>query len=264
VERAAFCLCWLDPELSRLPAGIARGDVRAAFNAFLRPIVDSTNDVAGFYKPNAAFFEAEGALGWSALADICAYIREVSPTTPIILDAKRADIGSTNEGYIRMVDHLGVNAITVHPYLGREALEPLLARADIGVIVLVKTSNHGSAEFQDLDVAGEPLYSVIARHVAHEWNQNGNCGVVVGSTYPDELARVRGIVGDMPILMPGVGAQGGDVVASVRAGRASNGSGMIINSSRGIIYASSAIDFAEVAGKKAQDLHSAIESALLE
>ena len=251
--------------MTRIPEEVRRSSVRETLSAFLGGIVDATHDIAGFYKPNSAFFEALGTEGWLALSDICAHIRTVAPDVPIILDAKRADIGTTNEGYVRMAfDELGVDAITVHPYLGREALEPFLARREKGIIVLAKTSNHGSAEFQDLLVGEEPLYALVARHVAEEWNEHGNCAVVVGSTYPQELARVRSIVGTMPILMPGVGAQGADVGATVRAGRNADGSGMIVNSSRGIIYASAGADFAQAARAKAQELHGAIQMALLE
>ena len=255
----------LDPEMSRIPQAARSGDARDTVARFLAAIVDTTHDVAGFYKPNSAFFEALGTDGWLALKDVCAHIKVVAPETPIILDAKRGDIGSTNEGYVRMAfDDLGVDAITVHPYLGHEALEPFLARREKGIIVLAKTSNHGSAEFQDQLIGEEPLYALVARHVAQEWNANGNCAVVVGSTYPQELARVRSIVGTMPILMPGVGAQGADVRATVRAGRNPDGSGMIVNSSRGILYASSGTDFADMARAKAQELHGDIQMALLE
>ncbi len=254
----------LDPELARIPESAKRGTVRETFGAFLMPIVEATKDIAAIYKPNAAFFEAEGVDGWAALEDLCAHIRSVSPGTPILLDAKRGDIGSTNNGYVKMLDRLGAHAVTVHPYLGEEALEPFLAREDLGIFVLVKTSNHGSAEFQDMDVDGRPLFAHVANHVAKTWGTRGNCGVVVGSTYPEELALVRSIVSDMPILMPGVGAQGGDVTASVKAGRTKDGTGMLINSSRGILYASSGADFADVARTKALELHSAIQNALVE
>jgi orotidine-5'-phosphate decarboxylase len=150
----------------------------------------------------------------------------------------------------------------VHPYLGQEALRPFLERADKGIIVLVKTSNAGSDEFQNLPVgdAQEPLYEVVVRHVAQQWNIQGNCAVVVGATYPEELRRVRAIVGDMPILIPGIGAQGGEVEATVQAGCDSRGRGMIINSARGIIYASSGDDFAEAAARETQKLGEMIRS----
>ena len=164
---------------------------------------------------------------------------------PIILDAKRGDIGNTNEGYVKMTfDKLGVDAITVSPYLGKESLEPFLQRSDCGIIVLVKTSNPGAGEFQDLIVypersrRGKPLYQVVAKRIATDWNTNGNCAVVVGATYPEELLQVRKIIGDMPILIPGIGAQGGNVLETVKNGVNSKKQGIIISSSRGIIFAS--------------------------
>jgi orotidine-5'-phosphate decarboxylase len=189
------------------------------------------------------------------------YIREVYAHIPVILDAKRADIGSTNLGYAQSAfDYLGVDAITVHPYLGREALAPFLARKEKGIIVLVKTSNSGAGEFQDLPVGPEqePLYMVVARHVAQDWNRNGNCAIVVGATYPDELRRARALVGDMPILVPGIGAQGGEVAATVKAGQDSRGWGMIISASRSIIFASQGSDFAVAARAATEQLRAEI------
>ncbi len=217
---------------------------------FNREIIDATHDLVCAYKPNAAFYEAQGDAGVRALTRTVQYMRERYSSIPVILDAKRADIGSTNRGYVQAAfDGMGVDAITVHPYLGRESMAPFLERKDKGIIVLAKTSNPGSGEFQDLPAgpAQEPLYQVVARHVALNWNSNGNCAVVVGATYVGELERVRAIVGDMPILIPGIGAQGGEVAATVRAGRDSRGWGMIINSSRGIIFASHGSDFAQAA-----------------
>ena len=161
-------------------------------------------------------------------------------------------------------DELGADAITVHPYLGKEALAPFLARKDKGIIVLVRTSNPGAGEFQDLRIDNEdypqrggrsmPLYQYVAQRVSEEWNENGNCAIVVGATYPKELSEVRAIVGDLPILLPGIGAQGGEVEATVTAGKDSRGWGMIINSSRGIIFASRGEDFAQAARKATENL----------
>ena len=220
-------------------------------------IVNATYDIVCAYKPNMAFYEAKGAEGWKALKETIAYIKKGYPDVPVILDAKRADIGNTNNGYVEAAfDLLGADAITVHPYLGKEALKPFLDRADKGIIVLTRTSNPGAGEFQDLAVGEnqEPLYRVIARNVAASWNDNGNCAVVVGATYPKELEEVRSIVGDMPILIPGIGAQGGEVEATVRAGKDSRNMGMIINSSRGIIFASKGPDFAKAARAETQKL----------
>ena len=223
-------------------------------------IVRQTRDLVCAYKPNAAFFEALGPDGAWALGRVIEEIRDLAPDVPIIYDAKRGDIGSTNQGYAHdAFDRLGADAITVHPYLGQEALRPFLDRAEKGIIVLCRTSNPGGGEFQDLAVGGTPLYRVVAEHVAASWNRRDNCAVVVGATYPDELLEVRRIVGDMPILIPGIGAQGGDVARTVVAGRDSRGRGMIINSGRAILFASGGEDFAEAARHQTRLLHDEIE-----
>ncbi len=204
--------------------------------SLLQKVVDDTHDLVCSYKINSAFFEAEGASGWASLKKLVQHIKENYPDIPIILDAKRADIGNTNEEYAKAAfDELGADAITVHPYLGKESLQPFLNRVDRGIIVLVKTSNPGAGEFQDLEVEGKPLYLYIAKHVK-TWNTNGNCAVVVGATYPEELKKVREVIGDIPILIPGVGAQGGDV-KNLKNGLDSQGGGIIVSSSRGIIFA---------------------------
>jgi len=205
---------------------------------FNKLIVDQTFDLVCAYKPNSAFYEAAGLIGRKSLEQIIKYIQKNYPQIPVILDAKRADIGNTNEGYAKEAfDNLGADAITVHPYLGKEAIQPFLERKGKGVLVLVRTSNPGAQEFQDLLVCGKPLYQVVAEHVM-TWNTNGNVGVVVGATYPEELKIVRGIIGDdVPILIPGVGAQGGNVEKTVLAGVNNRGQGIIVSSSRAIIFA---------------------------
>ncbi len=262
-QRGNFVCVGLDLEYARLPEVVKRGrTVGEAFFAFNQAIVDATHASVCAYKPNSAFYEAEGEQGIRALTRTAAYIKETYPDIPVILDAKRADIGNTNQGYVRSAfDVIGADAVTVHAYLGREALRPFLECADKGIIVLVKTSNAGSDEFQNMLVgdAREPLYEVVARHVAQEWNERDNCAVVVGATYPEELRRVRAIVGDMPILIPGIGAQGGEVEAIVKAGRDSRGWGMIINSARAIIYASNEDDFATAAAREVSKLGQEIE-----
>lgn len=257
-QRGKFVCVGLDPEYSRLPEAVkVSRSIEEALFAFAHDIIDVTHDLVCAYKPNIAFYEAMGSEGFRALTRTVHYINKFYPHLPVILDAKRADIGNTNLGYVTSAfDLLEVDAITVHPYLGREALLPFLSRKEKGILVLVKTSNPGSGEFQDLLVgeAREPLYQVVARHVAQSWNSNGNCGLVVGATYPDELKLVRETVGDMPLLIPGIGAQGGDIAATVKAGRDSRGWGMTISSSRGIIYASNGKDFAQAARKAVQEL----------
>ncbi len=255
VQKNDSLLCvGLDSDETRLPVG----QNQLSFN---KAIIDATYDLVCAYKPNIAFYEALGAEGIETLKSTCGYLNEHYPDVPIILDAKRADIGSTNGGYVQFAyEYLGADAVTLHPYLGREALEPFLELPDKGAIILCRNSNPGAGEFQDLPVDGSgSLYEKVARSVKESWNTNGNCLLVVGATYPDDLARVREIVGDdMWLLVPGVGAQGGDVEATVRVGQNSRGDGMIINSSRGIIFASDGEDFAGSARKEAKRLRDAI------
>jgi orotidine-5'-phosphate decarboxylase len=261
-QRGNFVCVGLDPEYGRLPMAVKDGHSREdALFLFARDIIDATHDLVCAYKPNAAFYEASGDEGMRALSRTIEYCKTQYPDIPIILDAKRADIGNTNLGYVSWAfDLLHADAITVHPYLGGEALAPFLERKEKGIIVLARTSNPGAGELQDLLVgeAQEPLYVVTARNVAERWNTHGNCALVVGATYPAELQRVRAAVGDMPLLIPGIGAQGGDVEATVTAGQDSRGWGMIINSSRGIIYASKEEDFAQAARQVTESLRTEI------
>ena len=205
---------------------------------FNKSIIDSTHNLVCAYKPQSAYYEALGAEGWKTLKKTVEHVQSNYPDIPLILDAKRADIGPTSSEYAKAIfDLLGFDAVTVNPYLGKEALEPFLERTNKGIIVLVRTSNPGAGEFQDLPVDGKPLYQLVAKHIANEWNTNGNCAVVVGATYPEELKTVREIIGDIPILIPGIGAQGGDLEASLQAGLNSRKQGVIISSSRNIIHA---------------------------
>lgn len=226
----------LDPVLEKLPEEFRRSE--KPFFEFNKSIIDSTHDLVCAYKPNSAFYEALGAEGIQQLKSTCDYIKQNYPEIPIILDAKRGDIGSTNDGYVKFAfDYLATDAITLHPYMGEKSLEPFLARTDKGCIILCQTSNEGADEFQSLEAGGEKLYRTVAKAVAEKWNKNGNCLLVVGATYPEELKEVRNIVGDqMPLLIPGIGTQGGDVEATLKSGLNSNGKGLIINSSRAIIY----------------------------
>jgi orotidine-5'-phosphate decarboxylase len=231
----------LDPDPARFPAHLAQH--ADAFFEFGREIVDATADLVCAFKPQFAHYAAAGATG--ALFKTIAHIRAHHPRIPVILDAKRGDIGSTAEMYAREAfDHYHADALTVSPYLGGDTLKPFTDRKDRGVIVLCRTSNPGAGDLQDLLVSGTPVYEVVAGLAAREWNANGNVLLVVGATYPKELGAIRSIVGDMPILVPGVGAQGGDVAAVIRAGLDSSGAGLIVSSSREIIYAGSGPDFA--------------------
>jgi len=227
----------LDPDPDRLPAAVADADLpRWAFN---RRIIDATHEHAACFKPNAAFYE--DADGWRALRETVAYAH--GKGVPVLLDAKRADIGNTARRYASVLDDggLGVDAITVNPYLGRDALDPFLTREDAGVFVLCRTSNPGGEDLQDLALgSGNPLYERVAT-LADLWNESGNVGLVVGATAPEELERVRELVPEIPFLVPGVGAQGGDAEAAVEYGlTAPPGVDRpvgLVNSSRGIIFA---------------------------
>jgi len=250
----------LDPEPAKFPAHL-RGRPDAIFD-FCREIVDATADLVCCFKPQIAHFSAHRAEG--ALERLIAHIHSAHPGVPVILDAKRGDIGSTAAFYAaEAFERYGADAVTVNPYLGRDALEPFLSRADKGVVVLCRTSNAGARDLQDLDVGGRKLYQHVARTVAAEWNANGNCLLVVGATYPGELADVRAIVGAMPLLVPGVGAQGGDIEAVVRHGATALGTGLVISSSRAILYAGTGPDFADAARSATKSLSEAIRRVSL-
>lgn len=254
VRRSGSLLCvGLDPEVAKLPAGIGQFD-------FNKAIIEVTHDVVSAYKPNAAFYEARGAEGILALKQTCDYLRAEHPEVPIIFDAKRGDIGNTNAGYTQYVfEYLGADAVTVAPYMGSESLGEFLKWEDKGIIVLCRTSNPGSGEFQDLLIDGQPLYQHVARQVAGAWNTRGNCSLVVGATYPEEVRQVRKIVGpDMPLLVPGIGTQGGDLAASVRAGLGAERAALIISTSRVVLFASSGADFAAAARAEAMRLRDEI------
>ena len=225
----------LDSDHQRLPAEFQR-EALPQF-AFNRWIIRETHPFVSVYKPNIAFYEARGEQGWQELRLTLGYLRERHPDILTICDAKRADIGNTNRGYVEAIfDHMGFDAITLHPYLGREALLPFLEREDKGCIVLCRTSNSGAGEFQDLPVGGKPLWQVIAESVSGQWNTNNNCMMVVGATYPEELKRVREIAGDMTLLVPGIGAQGGNLDAALAAGLNNRKRGMMVSASRSIIF----------------------------
>jgi orotidine-5'-phosphate decarboxylase len=230
----------LDSDLEKLPKRFQKeAEPQLAFN---RWIIDQTKDFAAAYKPNAAFYEARGSDGWRELERTVAYIHRVCPDAVTICDAKRADIGNTNRGYVEGIfDRIGFDAITLHPYLGCEALEPFLNRKDKASILLCRTSNPGAAEVQDLMVSDQdksvPLWEAIAAKAAGPWNARGNVMLVVGATFPGEMRRLRAIAPEMTFLVPGVGAQGGDVQAVVEAGLDARGAGLIISASRSILFA---------------------------
>ncbi len=250
----------LDPEPAKIPAHL-RDEPDAVF-AFCRAIVDATADLVCAFKPQIAHFAALGAE--DALTRLIAHIHVAHPGVPVILDSKRGDIGSTANHYAtEAFDRYGADAVTVNPYLGRDSALPFLDRADRGVVVLCRTSNPGSGEFQDLmvpasDGVERPLYQHVALRVAREWNAHGNCLLVIGATWPDELREVRAMVGDVPFLVPGVGAQGGDVEAVVKHGATADRTGLVISSSRAILYSGAGLDFAEAARAAATTQRDAI------
>jgi orotidine-5'-phosphate decarboxylase len=259
IQKNNSLLCvGLDSDLAKIPSHLK--SQKEPLFAFSKAIVDVTADLVCAYKPNSAFYEAHGAEGIIQLKKSCDYVKQYYPFIPIILDAKRGDIGNTNEGYASFAfDYLGVDALTVSPYLGGEALEAFLTRADKGIIVLCRTSNPGAGEFQDLESGGKKLYQIVAEKIRDDWNKNKNCLLVTGATYPEELAEIRYIVGDeMFFLVPGIGAQGGDIKKSVKAAINKRGSGAIISTSREVIYASSEEDFATAARQKAMEIRNNI------
>lgn len=246
----------LDPDIKRFPAHL-QGQPDAVFS-FCRTIVDATAPFACAFKPQIAYFAALRAE--DQLEALCHYLREKYPQIPLVLDAKRGDIGATAEQYAREAfERYNADAVTLNPYMGYDTIAPFLEWKDRGAIILCRTSNPGGSDLQFLMVGGHekpvPLYQHIAKVVAEEWNTNGQCALVVGATFPQELAQVRAIVGNLPLLVPGIGAQGGDVQATVLAGKTADGTGMMINSSRAILYAKPEDDedFAQAARRVAAE-----------
>jgi orotidine-5'-phosphate decarboxylase len=249
----------LDPDIARFPAHLQQQP--DAIFAFCKAIIDATVDSVCAFKPQIAYFAALRAE--DQLEAICDYLRKNHPHIPIVLDAKRGDIGATAEQYAREAyERYGADAVTVNPYMGSDSVAPYMEWKDRGVIILCRTSNPGGSDLQFLKVDGKPIYQHVAQLVADKWNTNGQCGLVVGATFPDELAQVRKIVGNMPLLVPGIGAQGGDIQATMNAGKTANGSGMMINSSRAILYAKAdektGEDFAQAARRVALETRDTI------
>ena len=248
----------LDPDISRLPHGWG-GDA-GKFYDFCAAIVDATADLAMAFKPQIAYFAAVGAE--DQLEKLIAHIRQVAPQVPVILDAKRGDIGSTAAQYAKEAyERFDADAVTLSPYMGFDSVEPYLQYADKGTFLLCRTSNPGGDDLQNLPLAsGEKLYERVATLASSSWNGNGQMGLVVGATYPQEIARVRALAPNLPLLIPGVGAQGGDADATVKAAWAGAGS-CVINSSRAILYASSGADFADAARRVAQATRAQLNAA---
>ena len=257
-ENDSLVCVGLDPEIERFPPRI-RAEASPIFQ-FNRAVIDATADLVCAYKPQFAHYAAYEAE--DQLERTIEYIHRVHPGIPVILDAKRGDIGHTAERYaIEAFERYGADAVTVNPYLGGDSLEPFLRHTERGVLILCRTSNPGAGDLQDLRVDGRPLYQVVAELAARRWNVHGNCLLVIGATYPRELAEVRALVGDMPLLVPGVGAQGGDVEQVVASGCTRSGTGLIVSSSRAILYASAADDFAQAARAATASLREKINAS---
>ena len=260
-QRDSLLCVGLDPDPAKFPAHLqGRPD---AILAFCTQIVDATADLVCCFKPQIAYFAAHRAE--DQLEALVEHIHARHPGTPVVLDAKRGDIGSTAEQYaIEAFERFKADAITVNPYMGRDSVDPYLAYPDKGVILLCRTSNPGGSDLQFLEVDTSKgrmkLYEHVARTVAEDWNASGNCALVVGATFPAEIARVRALVGELPLLVPGIGAQGGDIAATLAAGRTENGTGLMINSSRAVLYAGKGEDFAEAARRVAEETRDAINA----
>ena len=237
IKKQNTLLCiGLDTDIEKLPVKFKKEQSpQFVFNKY---IVDDTHKLVCSYKLNSAFYESHGPDGIQELKRTCDYIRQTYPEIPIILDFKRGDVENTNDSYVQFAfDYLHVDSVTVSPYMGKESLEPFLKEKNKGIFVLCRTSNPGSEEFQDMMVEGKPLYQLVAENVITKWNKFNNCYLVVGATNPEELAKVREIVGDTTLLVPGIGSQGGNVESTVKAGINSQKSGIIISASRSVIFA---------------------------
>lgn len=266
-----FTCVGLDVGVAKIPPHLHVRNRRDELNvyrtilAFVGGIIDTTHDYVCMYKPNYAFFEQYGPAGLMALKKTVEMIHERAPKVPVMIDAKRADIGTTNDGSVEAIfGYFQADAVTINPYFGCEAVAPFLRCKDKGIFVLCRTSNPGANEFQDLVVnePDGPLYKAVAEKVSRVWNVDHNCGLVVGATAPTELEIVRRIAPKIPILIPGVGAQGGGLAECVQAGKTAAGQGFIINSSRSVIYASSGTDYADAAAREVMNMNKTIATYL--
>ena len=264
-NRSMLCV-GLDPEPAKFP-GDWRGDARRIFD-FCAAIVEATADTVNSFKPQIAYFAAHRAE--DQLERLIAHIRRVAPGVPVILDAKRGDIGSTAEQYAREAfERYQADAVTLSPFMGFDSVQPYLKYPGKGAFLLCRTSNPGGDDFQNQHLAsveGQPrLYEHIARLAQGPWNLNGQLGLVVGATYPAEIERVRALAPTLPLLIPGVGAQGGDAAATVKAGWRGDAAGdtgpIIVNSSRAVLYASSGTDFADAARRVAEQTRNQLQTA---
>ena len=258
IKDSALCI-GLDSDLDCLPSHFR--PLPQPIKGFNREIIDSTSDIVCAYKLNLAFYEHFGSDGWSVLEDT---IEAIPSDCLIIADGKRNDIGNSASRYAHSVfNHLSCDAVTVNPYLGRDSIEPFLDYNEKGVFILCLTSNSGSKDFQYLISSGKPLYMHIIKNVL-KWNRNKNCGLVVGATHPNELQKIRKAAPKLPFLIPGIGAQGGDIEKVVQSGMNTEGDNAIINSSRAIIYASDGKDFPDAARQRAIETRDAINAARIQ
>ncbi len=247
----------IDPDLDRLPASVRSSS--EPFLAFAREIITATAPHCAAFKPQFAHFAGQGRV--PELRAICAFIREAFPDHILILDAKRGDIGSTADFYAKEAfEWFGADIVTVNPYMGGDTLKPFTKNPSRGIFVLCKTSNSGSAELQNLEVGDRRLFEIVAERASNQWNARRNVGLVVGATYPAELASVRAVAPTLPLLIPGIGAQGGDLEATLAAALTPDGTGVLINASRSIIYAAPGPDFAEHAAEAARQLNDQINA----
>ena len=249
-NKKTFLCVGLDPNLDLLPKPLT-GQPEAVFD-FLKNIVDATEEFTCCFKPQIAYFAAYGLE--DTLFQTIEYIHTKHPYTPVILDAKRNDIGTTSEMYaMEAFNRYKADAVTVNPYMGQDSLEPFIKQKDKGIFVLCRTSNPGAGEFQNLTVNEKPLYKIVAQKVLNTWNVHKNIGLIVGATAPEELKNLREEFPEAWFLVPGVGAQSGDMSLAIQYGRSKNG-GLIISSSRTILYAGKGPDYVEKARKVAQDM----------
>lgn len=247
----------LDPDPEKMPKHLD-GDYTRLFE-FNKAIIDATADLVCCYKPNSAFYEAGGAKTIEQLNATIQYIKATYPEIPVLLDAKRGDIGNTNKQYASFsFDYCQADAMTIQPYQGVKAVEPFFTNPNKGVFVLAKTSNPDSSLFQNIETDNSPLYLKVIQGFLKEYGGKNNCFFVAGATYPKEMAEIRKIVGDAPLLVPGIGAQGGDVESMVSAGLNQGSAGLIINSSRGVLYAGAGEDFANKSREAAISLRDEI------
>jgi len=258
IQKRSFLCVGLDSEIEKIPSFLKK--LKDPVFEFNKRIIDATQEYTVAYKPNLAFYESRGSEGWLSLEATVKYIKKKYSGIFVIADAKRGDIGNTSERYAKsLFDDFHFDSITVNPYMGFDSVEPFLKNPEKGVFLLALTSNNGSKDFQRLKVNGKPLYEKVVR-AAKKWNTNRNIGLVIGATHPRELKMIRKIVPEMPLLIPGIGKQGGDLKSAVQEGCDKNGQLAIINASRSIIYASSGKDFAAAARAEATKIVEEIRS----